>query len=55
MTSSLSLINQDLGLILAILKKKKKRVEKKMAGSCLLPLRLWVSIRLRTTDKVTAV
>lgn len=29
MTSSLSLINQDLGLILAILKKKKKRVEKK--------------------------
>lgn len=54
MTSSLSLINQDLGLILAIL--KKKRVEKKkMAGSCLLPLRLWVSIRLRTTDKVTAV
>lgn len=26
-----------------------------MAGSCLLPLRLWVSIRLRTTDKVTAV
>lgn len=34
MTSSLSLINQDLGLILAIL--KKKRVEKKKDGRQLL-------------------
>lgn len=31
----------------------KKKEEKKMAGSCLLPLRLWVSIRLRTTDRVS--